>query len=67
MTHRRYQVPQSRSAVQLLPPCLDDDVDPDNPVQAIDAFVQTLDWQALGFDHTEGRSGSAPPLLRRFC
>ena len=43
----------------MRPPCLDDD-DPDNPVRAIDAFVQTLDWRALGFDHSEGRSGSAP-------
>lgn len=35
-----------------LPPRLDDYVDADNPVRAIDAYVDTLDLMALGFDRT---------------
>ncbi|MCP4318470.1 MAG: IS5/IS1182 family transposase, partial [Hyphomicrobiales bacterium] len=39
-----------RSQVTLLPECLDDYVDGDNPARAIDAFVEMLDLAALGFD-----------------
>ena len=35
-----------------LPPRLDDYVGADNPVRAIDAYVDTLDLMALGFDRT---------------
>lgn len=40
---------QARDAVVLFPPCLDEYITPDNPVRFIDAFVDQLDLQALGF------------------
>jgi len=40
---------------------LDDYVAPDNPVRAIDVFVQTLELDALGFEHAGARSGSGQP------
>jgi transposase len=33
----------------LLPECLDDYMTEDNPVRAVDAFVEDLDLQELGF------------------
>jgi transposase len=38
-----------RSQLCFLPVCLDDWVDEDNPVQVIEAFVESLDLAALGF------------------
>ena len=42
-----------RSEVQPLPPCLDDYVAPNAPARFIDAYVQRLDFQALGFTHAQ--------------
>lgn len=39
----------SRDAVVLLPPSLDEYIGADNPVRFLDAFVDQLDLQALGF------------------
>ena len=61
MTIRRYQELLPRTAVQLLPPSLDDYVAKDNPVRAIDAYVQTLALGELGFEHTDAWSGSGQP------
>ena len=47
--------------MMLLPPCLDDYVSEHNPVCAIDASVDTLDLQELGFRHTEARRGAGQP------
>jgi transposase len=38
-----------RSPSTLLQDCLDDWVDDDNPVRAIDVFVEGLDLAELGF------------------
>lgn len=38
-----------RHAVIQFPPTLDDYIAPDNPVRVIDAFVDQLDLQTLGF------------------
>ena len=46
----RHLVGQSRQQVSLLPESLDDFVTADAPVRVIDAFVDTLDVEALGFD-----------------
>ena len=43
-----------RSQTTLLPECIDDYVDEDNPVLAVDAFVDMLDLAALGFDDATG-------------
>lgn len=58
---------QSRSQGQLLPAVLDDFVTPDHPVRVIDAFVEGLDLEALGFARVKaavtGRPGFAPGSL----
>ena len=48
-----------RSQTTLFPECIDDYVDADNPVRAIDAFVDMLDFAALGFD-TEPEATGRP-------
>jgi transposase len=55
----------------LLPKCLDDWVDEDNPVRAIDAFVEALGLLELGFagvaPAATGRPGYHPaPLLKLY-
>ena len=64
MPERRYRQVQSRSQMMLLPPCLDEYVSEHNPVRAIDAFVDTLDLQELGFRHTGSPRRCRPAGLR---
>jgi transposase len=52
---------RDRSEVQLLPPCLDDYVGPGAPARFIDAFVEGLDLQALGFTHAQPATTGRPP------
>lgn len=56
-----------RGQATLLPECLDDWVESDNPVRAIDAFVDALDLAEMGFDGVEpavtGRPGYHPATL----
>lgn len=56
-----------RSQVTLLPECLDDFIDEDNPVRVVDAFVEALDLRDLGFDGIEpaatGRPSYHPAVL----
>jgi transposase len=55
-----------RSQTTLLPDCIDDYVDEDNPVRAVDAFIDMLDLAALGFDvepEATGRPGYHPATL----
>jgi len=50
----------------LLPACIDDYVDVDNPARTIDAFGGMLDLAALGFDvepEATGRPGYRPAML----
>jgi transposase len=51
----------------LFPAHLEDFVDEDNPVRAVDAFVDKLDLRALGFDAVDpsatGRPGYHPAVL----
>jgi transposase len=51
----------NRSQVQLLPECLDDYVAPNAPVRFIDAYVEGLNFQALGLTHAETKSTGRPP------
>jgi transposase len=46
---KRFIEGSERHQSTLLPECLDDWVDEDNPVRAIDAFVDALDLLELGF------------------
>ena len=54
----------SRDAVLLFPPTLDEYITADNPARFVDAFVDSLDLQALGFQRelaaTEGRPAYQP-------
>jgi transposase/DNA-binding transcriptional MerR regulator len=45
-----YEKTPDRSQVFLLPPSLDDWVPQDHPVRFIDAFVESLELQSLGFE-----------------
>ena len=58
----------ARDQVTLLPECLDDYVDADNPVRVVDAFVDMLDLDLLGFDvepEAMGRPGYHPGVMLR--
>ena len=54
---KRFIEGQDRSQTTLLPECIDDYVDADNPVRAIDAFADMLDLAALGFPIEPGATG----------
>jgi hypothetical protein len=56
---KRFVEGESRWQTTLLPPCVDDYVTEDNPVRAIEAFVDALDLAALGF------AGVAPEATGR--
>ena len=57
----------SRETVLMFPPSLDEYIAPDNPVRFIDAFVDQLDLQSLGFQRVvaapEGRPAYHPADL----
>jgi len=44
---------EDRYQVTLLPACLDDFIAEDNPVRAVDAFVEELELRELGFESVE--------------
>jgi len=56
---RRFVEGIDRGQTTLFPECLEDWIDEDNPVRAIDAFVDGLDLSGLGFD------GAAPEATGR--
>ncbi len=56
-----YQRGHDRSQVEMLPPCLEDYVAPNAPARFIDAFVEGLDFQALGFTHAQAAATGRPP------
>jgi transposase len=64
---RRFVEGVDRSQTTLFPESLDDWVDENNLVRAIDAFVDALDLRALGFDgvvpETTGRPSYHPAAL----
>jgi transposase len=56
---KRFIVGEDRSQATLLPEYLDDYIAEDNPVRAVDAFVEELDLKALEFE------GAAPAITGR--
>ena len=58
---------EDRKQATLLPECLDDYIAEDNPVRAIDAFVEELDLKQLGFAGADpaatGRPAYHPAVL----
>jgi len=59
MTSRRYKQGVNRGQGDIFPPRLEDYVSEDNPVRAIDADVESLDWAALGFTRAAPGAGQA--------
>ena len=64
---KRFVEGADRVQSTLLPECLDDWIDEENPVRVIDAFVDGLDLKELGFDGVEpaatGRPAFHPSVL----
>src|SRR3990172_12972653 len=64
---KRFVQGTDRGQSTLLPECLEDWIDEDNPVRVIDAFVDLLDLAELGFEGTEpsatGRPSYHPSVL----
>jgi transposase len=58
---RRYKMGLNRDQAMLLPPRVDDYVGVDNPVRVIDAYVEQLDLQRLGFVHADGELTAGQP------
>ena len=46
---KRFMEREDRTQVTLLPACLDDYVEAENPVRVVEVFVDGLDLGALGF------------------
>ena len=58
---RRYKVPANREQQNLFPDSLADYVGADNPVRAIDAYVDSLDLSLLNFEKADGRLTRGQP------
>ena len=61
MTDRRYKIGSPREQGLLLPPHVEDYVSDTNPVRAIDAYVDTLDLEELGFTNSQGGLSKGQP------
>jgi transposase len=61
MTNRIFKTGVSRDQTSLLPPRVEDYVDGDNPVRAIEAFVAALNLEGLGFRHAGSDGGAGQP------
>jgi transposase len=63
----RYVEGSDRQQVRLLPECLEDYIAEDNPVRVVEAFVDELDLEALGFARATpaatGRPAYHPAVL----
>jgi transposase len=60
-----------RQQTTLLPECLDDWVDENNPVRAVDVFVDALELRDLGFDGVDAAATGRPayhpsPMLKLY-
>jgi transposase len=64
---KRFIEGQERSQVTLLPECLDDYIGEDNPVRVVDAFVDELSLDEVGFEGAQpaatGRPSYHPAVL----
>jgi transposase len=57
---KRFIEGSNRAQAILLPECLDDYIDEDNPIRVVDAFVEQLELAALGFDGVRPASTGSP-------
>jgi transposase len=64
---KRFIEGEDRTQVTLLPECLDDYVEPENPVRVVEAFVEQLDLRQMGFEGVDplltGRPAYHPAVL----
>jgi len=64
---KRFIEGEDRNQATLLPEYLDDYIGEDNPVRAVDAFVEALDLKALAFESADpaltGRPSYHPAVL----
>jgi transposase len=63
MSRRRYKQGIQRQQGILLPTRVDEYVEEDNPVRAIDAYVDSLDLGSLGFRHVHGELAPGQPAF----
>ena len=63
---RRFIEGLDRSQTTLLPDCVDDYIGEENPVRAIDTFIDMLDLASLGFD-VEPEATGRRSITRRRC
>ena len=63
MSGRRYKTVTDRDQIPLFPPSLEEYVDEENPVRAIDAYVESLDLDSFGFMNAGGEFQTRPPAL----
>lgn len=63
MSHRQYKTGIPRQQSFLLPPRLEEYVSADNPVRAIDAYVDSLDLEAFGFKNAGGELTPGQPAF----
>ena len=62
----RFVVGEDRSQSTLFPERLEDYLPGDNPVRAVDVFVDELDLAGLGFGVNRSRQAGLP-IIRRRC
>lgn len=61
MVKRRYKTGVDRNQGFLLPPSVEEYVSAENPVRAIDSYVESLDLEKLGFRHAGGELRAGQP------
>ena len=64
MTTRRYKQGISRQQGMLLPPRIEEYITEDNPVRAIDVYIDSLDLKALGFSNIDGGQTPGQPAYQ---
>ena len=62
---KRFVEGADRGQSTFLPECLDDWIGEDNPVRAIDAFIDALDLAELEFEAVKRRRPAGPPITPR--
>ena len=67
MTSRRYKIPANRHQQMLLPESIEAYVEEDNPVRAIDVYVDTLDLSTMQFKYTKTKKQAGQPAYDPAC
>ena len=56
----KYMEKRDRSQISFLPECVEDTISDENPVRVIDAFVDSLDMEGLGFQKAKPAQTGRP-------